>query len=130
MDIPGIIKGAHEDRGLGLAFLRHIERCCFLLFVLDLSVAEPWAHLEALKYELEQYKVGLSKVPHAIVANKFDLPESKNHLPLLKEQVRQRVIPLSALMGENLEELLVHLRELYDDYLKTEKEQARKPMKW
>ncbi|KAK9404878.1 mitochondrial ribosome-associated GTPase 2 [Crotalus adamanteus] len=130
VDIPGIIKGAHEDRGLGLAFLRHIERCCFLLFVLDLSVAEPWAHLEALKYELEQYKVGLSKVPHAIVANKFDLPESKNHLPLLKEKVKQRVIPLSALTGENLEELLVHLRELYDDYLKTEKEQARKPLKW
>ncbi|KAG8131645.1 hypothetical protein E2320_009559 [Naja naja] len=130
VDIPGIIKGAHEDRGLGLAFLRHIERCCFLLFVLDLSLAEPWAHLEALKHELEQYKVGLSKTPHAIVANKFDLPESKNNLPLLKEQVKQRVIPLSALTGENLEELLVHLRELYEDYLKTEKEQVRKPMKW
>uniref|UniRef100_A0A0B8RUJ5 GTP-binding protein 5 n=1 Tax=Philothamnus irregularis TaxID=1899461 RepID=A0A0B8RUJ5_9SAUR len=130
VDIPGIIKGAHEDRGLGLAFLRHIERCCFLLFVLDLSVAEPWAHLEALKYELEQYKVGLSKMPHAIVANKFDLPESRNNLPFLKEQLKQRVIPLSALTGENLEELLVHLRELYDDYLKSEKEQVRKPMKW
>ncbi|XP_063153040.1 mitochondrial ribosome-associated GTPase 2 [Candoia aspera] len=130
VDIPGIIKGAHEDRGLGLAFLRHIERCCFLLFVLDLSVAEPWAQLEALKYELEQYKVGLSQIPQAIVANKLDLPESKNNLSLLKEQVKQRVIPLSALTGENLEALLLHLRELYDDYLKAENEQARKPMKW
>ncbi|KAB0404603.1 hypothetical protein E2I00_017050, partial [Balaenoptera physalus] len=69
-DIPGIICGAHQNRGLGLAFLRHIERCPFLLFVLDLSVPEPWTQLDDLKYELEQYRQGLSERPHAVVANK------------------------------------------------------------
>ncbi|XP_053103895.1 mitochondrial ribosome-associated GTPase 2 [Hemicordylus capensis] len=129
-DIPGIIKGAHENRGLGLAFLRHIERCRFLLYVLDLSASEPWTQLQHLKYELEQYEEGLSKRPHAIIANKFDLPQSKSNLPLLKERVKHRVIPLSALTGENLEELLLHLKELYDDYVKTEEAMRQKPIKW
>ncbi|XP_078248242.1 mitochondrial ribosome-associated GTPase 2 isoform X1 [Pogona vitticeps] len=128
-DIPGIIKGAHRNRGLGFGFLRHIEHCSFLLYVLDLSVLEPWTQLQNLKYELEQYEEGLSKRPHAIIGNKFDLPQSKSNLPLLREQVEERVIPLSALTGENLEELLLHLKELYDDYVKTEA-QNHKPMKW
>ncbi|XP_054837980.1 mitochondrial ribosome-associated GTPase 2 [Eublepharis macularius] len=129
-DIPGIIKGAHANRGLGFAFLRHIERCRFLLYVLDLSVPEPWTQLQDLKYELEQYEEGLSKRPHAIVGNKLDLPQSKCNLPLLKERVQHRVIPLSALTGENLEELFLHLKVLYDDYVKTEEAQKHKPLKW
>ncbi|XP_060627975.1 mitochondrial ribosome-associated GTPase 2 isoform X1 [Anolis sagrei] len=129
-DVPGIIKGAHQNRGLGLAFLKHIERCRFLLYVLDLSVPEPWTQLRDLKYELEQYEQGLSKRPHAIIGNKFDLPQAKSNLPLLKEQVEQRVIPLSALTGDNLEELLLHLKDLYDHYVKTEERQSCKPMKW
>lgn len=129
-DIPGIIKGAHENRGLGIAFLRHIERCRFLLYVLDLSVPEPWTQLQDLKYELEQYEEGLSKRPHAILGNKLDLPQAKCNLPLLRERVQHRVIPLSALTGENLEELVLHLKELYDDYVKAEEVQKRKPLKW
>ncbi|XP_034979887.2 mitochondrial ribosome-associated GTPase 2 [Zootoca vivipara] len=129
-DVPGIIKGAHRNRGLGLAFLRHIERCRFLLFVLDLSVSEPWTQLQDLKYELEQYDEGLSKRPHAIIGNKFDLPQSKSNLSLLKERVEQKVIPLSALTGENLEELFLHLKELYDEYVKTEEAQNHAPIKW
>ncbi|KAL8179600.1 UNVERIFIED_CONTAM: putative GTPase, partial [Gekko kuhli] len=129
-DIPGLIKGAHENRGLGIAFLRHIERCRFLLYVLDLSVSEPWTQLQHLKYELEQYEEGLSKRPHAIIGNKLDLPESKKNLPLLRERVQHRVIPLSALTGENLEELLSHLKELYNEYVKTEEAQKQKPLKW
>lgn len=129
-DIPGIIKGAHENRGLGLAFLRHIERCRFLLYVLDLSVPEPWTQLQDLKYELDQYEDGLSKRPHAIIANKLDLPQSRRNLSLLKERVEHRIIPLSALTGQNLEELLSHLKELYDDYVRTEEAQSHKPLKW
>uniref|UniRef100_A0A8D0C2L4 Mitochondrial ribosome-associated GTPase 2 n=1 Tax=Salvator merianae TaxID=96440 RepID=A0A8D0C2L4_SALMN len=129
-DIPGIIKGAHQNKGLGIAFLRHIERCRFLLYVLDLSVSEPWTQLQDLKNELEQYEEGLSKRPHAIIGNKFDLAQSKNNLSLLKERVEQKIIPLSALTGENLEELLFYLKELYNNYVKTEEAKSRKPMKW
>uniref|UniRef100_A0AAV2M097 Mitochondrial ribosome-associated GTPase 2 n=1 Tax=Knipowitschia caucasica TaxID=637954 RepID=A0AAV2M097_KNICA len=116
-DIPGIIRGAHLNRGLGLSFLRHIERCRFLLFVLDISSAEPWTELEHLRYELDQYEPDLSQRPHTIIANKMDLPESKEKLQTLRGRVEQRVIPLSALTGGNTEELILHLRELYDGQL-------------
>ncbi|XP_077191892.1 mitochondrial ribosome-associated GTPase 2 [Paroedura picta] len=129
-DIPGVIKGAHLNRGLGIAFLRHVERCRFLLYVLDLSVPEPWTQLQDLKHELEQYEAGLSKRPHAIVGNKLDLPQSKTNLSLLRERVPHRVIPLSALTGDNLEELISHLKELYDDYVKAEEMSKQKPLKW
>ncbi|XP_001505964.3 mitochondrial ribosome-associated GTPase 2 [Ornithorhynchus anatinus] len=129
-DIPGIIRGAHQNRGLGFAFLRHIERCRFLLFVVDLSTSEPWTQLEDLKYELEKYDEGLSKRPHAIIGNKIDLPQSKANFSLLQAQVEQKVIPLSALTGENLEELLLHLKELYDCYVEKENEEGHSPLKW
>ncbi|XP_029912589.1 mitochondrial ribosome-associated GTPase 2 [Myripristis murdjan] len=116
-DIPGIIRGAHLNRGLGISFLRHIERCRFLLFVLDLSSPEPWTQLQHLRYELDQYEPGLSRRPHAIIANKMDLPEAQEKLETLRGQVTQRVIPVSALTGQNTEELILHLRELYDGYL-------------
>lgn len=117
-DIPGIIRGAHLNRGLGISFLRHIERCRFLLFVLDLSVPEPWTQLQHLRYELDQYEPGLSQRPRAIVANKVDLPEAREKLETLRSLVAERVIPVSALTGQNTEELILHLRELYDGHLR------------
>lgn len=115
-DIPGIIRGAHLNRGLGLSFLRHVERCRFLLFVLDISSPEPWTELEHLRYELDQYEAGLSGRPRAIIANKMDLPDSNEKLKTLRGHVKERVIPVSALTGQNIEELIVHLRELYDGH--------------
>ncbi|KAM9830268.1 mitochondrial ribosome-associated GTPase 2 [Syngnathus typhle] len=117
-DIPGIIQGAHLNRGLGISFLRHIERCRFLLFVLDASSPEPWNQLKHLRYELDQYEPGLSQRPHVIVANKIDLCEARENLEILKSRVTQRVIPVSALTGHNTEELILHLRELYDGNLR------------
>uniref|UniRef100_A0A8C5DAS1 Mitochondrial ribosome-associated GTPase 2 n=2 Tax=Gouania willdenowi TaxID=441366 RepID=A0A8C5DAS1_GOUWI len=121
-DIPGIIRGAHLNRGLGISFLRHIERCRFLLFVLDLSAPEPWTQLQHLRFELDQYEPGLSLRPQAIVANKMDLPEARAQLEILRSNVTQRVIPVSALTGQNTEELILHLRELYDGYLQEEED--------
>ncbi|XP_014910190.1 mitochondrial ribosome-associated GTPase 2 [Poecilia latipinna] len=129
-DIPGIIRGAHLNRGLGISFLRHIERCRFLLFVLDLSAPEPWTQLQHLCYELDQYEPGLSQRPQAIVANKMDLPEAREKLETLKSQVTQRVIPISALTGQNTEELILHLRELYDGYLQDDRSEGVKPVRW
>ncbi|XP_030277806.1 mitochondrial ribosome-associated GTPase 2 [Sparus aurata] len=129
-DIPGIIRGAHLNRGLGISFLRHIERCRFLLFVLDLSTPEPWTQLQHLRYELDQYESGLSQRPQAIIANKMDLPEAQEKLGTLKGLVTQRVIPVSALTGQNTEELILHLRELYDGYLQAEDSGESKPTRW
>lgn len=116
-DIPGIIQGAHLNRGLGLSFLRHIERCRFLLFVLDMSCPDPWAQLQHLHYELDHYEPDLSQRPQAIIANKMDLPDTRSKLEALKNLVTRRVIPVSAVTGQNTEELLLYLRELYDDHL-------------
>lgn len=129
-DIPGIIRGAHLNRGLGISFLRHIERCRFLLFVLDLASPEPWTQLQHLRYELDQYEPGLSHRPQAIVANKMDLPGAKSNLEALRNHVNQRVIPVSALTGQNTEELILHLRELYDGYLLVESSGEDQPTRW
>lgn len=129
-DIPGIIRGAHQNRGLGLAFLRHVERCPFLLFLVDLSVPEPWTQLDDLKYELEQYDEGLSERPYAIVANKIDLPQARAQLPQLQAHLGQEAIALSAATGENLEELLLRLKELHDRHVATELEHGRQPLRW
>lgn len=119
-DIPGIIRGAHLNRGLGLSFLRHIERCRFLLFVLDMSSPDPWAQLQHLHYELDHYEPDLSQRPQAIIANKMDLPDAQSKLEALKSLITRRVIPVSAVTGQNTEELILHLRELYDGYLQGE----------
>ncbi|KAJ6309424.1 hypothetical protein OIU77_015223 [Salix suchowensis] len=77
-DIPGLIKGAHENRGLGHAFLRHIERTKVLAYVIDLAAAlngnkglPPWEQLKDLVLELEHHQEGLSDRPALVVANKI-----------------------------------------------------------
>lgn len=70
-DLPGLVEGAHENRGLGHAFLRHAERCTCLLFVVDLDCPDPAGQLEVLLSELELYRPGFSRGPHhAVLANK------------------------------------------------------------
>nr|XP_019609021.1 PREDICTED: mitochondrial ribosome-associated GTPase 2 isoform X4 [Rhinolophus sinicus] len=129
-DVPGLVRGAHRNRGLGHAFLRHIERCGFLLFVLDLSVPQPWTQLDDLKHELDQYEEGLSSRPHAIIANKIDLPQARANLPELQARLGAKAIALSAATGENLEELLLCLKELHDRHVAAELQQGRQPLRW
>ena len=121
-DIPGIIKGSHQDEGLGLSFLRHIERCVCLMYVLDLSVDAPWMQLEDLKFELEQYQEGLSSRPHMIVGNKMDLPVAQNNFSKLSKQTDLPIIGVSAKTGDNTQALLLHLREMYNQFVHTLKE--------
>ncbi|XP_004644258.1 mitochondrial ribosome-associated GTPase 2 [Octodon degus] len=129
-DIPGIVQGAHRDRGLGLRFLRHIERCRFLLFVVDLSLPEPWTQVQHLKCELEKYEEGLSERPHVVIGNKIDLPQARASQAQLQARLGQEVIALSALTGENLEQLLLRLKVLYDAYVEAELGQGRQPLRW
>lgn len=71
---------SHKNKGLGIGFLRHAERCSTLAMVLDLSVPEPWNQLEALRHELRQFSAELAERPQLIIANKIDLPDSKVYL--------------------------------------------------
>jgi GTP-binding protein len=75
-DIPGLVEGAHENRGLGHAFLRHVERTRVLLVVLDGAGSEgraPMADLDALLYELRKYDRSMLEKPMLVFANKTDL---------------------------------------------------------
>lgn len=124
-DLPGLIPDAHKNRGLGIDFLKHVERCVCLMFVVDLSQEEPWQQLITLKHELECFKAGLSKQPHAIVGNKIDSTTGPANLLALKEYIAKvtppdalplPVVPVSAKFGDNIKELVDHMRALFDMY--------------
>ena len=105
-DIPGLIEGAHENRGLGHAFLRHIERCKALLYVLDCSDSAPHKQLELLQFELRQYDALLCSRPSLIVANKMDQEGSKRAVALLKQHSTLSIVPVSALNQWNIQPLI------------------------
>jgi len=114
-DIPGLIEGAHENKGLGHEFLRHIVRCKLLLFVLDMAGSEgrdPISDFQTLRMELKLYDPTLAARPWAVVANKMDLPETKENLKRFKTKFRKaKVLPVCAEKGEGLDALRALLAE-------------------
>ncbi|XP_059098954.1 mitochondrial ribosome-associated GTPase 2-like [Tigriopus californicus] len=119
-DIPGIIQDAHKDKGLGISFLRHIERCLCLLYVIDLSDTNPLEQLSTLKFELEQYEAGLSRRPHAILANKIDheraQPNLEEFIHHIKTHENVPVFPISSKLGTNLRTVLDYIKVMYDQH--------------
>lgn len=113
-DLPGLIIDSHKNKGLGITFLKHAERCAILLYILDLSLDEPWQAFEALRYEISQFNKNLNDRPFLIVANKLDLLKAEDNLELLKEKIPSPIIPVSAKMGINLSTLLKEIRILYN----------------
>lgn len=117
-DIPGLVAGAHRNRGLGIAFLRHIERCLCLLYVVDTSLPEPWQQLEVLRYELGQYDKNLLGRPSGVLANKMDLVQSKenlNELELYVNKINLPLFPVSAQDSVGILPILHYVRKLYDN---------------
>lgn len=99
-DIPGLIEGAHENRGLGHEFLRHITRCRVLLFVIDMAGSEgrdPISDLEILRREIKEYDDELARFPWKIIANKMDLEGAAENLAIFRERFPKiDIIPISA----------------------------------
>ncbi len=121
-DVPGLIEDAHKNRGLGIDFLRHIERCSCFLYVVDVSESSANETLGVLKGELEAYKEGLSSRPHAIVANKMDLDESEENFEAFRESVRKikgeedtPIFAISAKIRLNCEPVVSYMRQMCDD---------------
>ncbi|XP_050101084.1 mitochondrial ribosome-associated GTPase 2 [Anopheles aquasalis] len=121
-DLPGLIKDSHRNKGLGINFLKHAERCNALLFVVDASVDEPWLHYQTLLHELGMFSEELLERPRLLIANKIDLPEAERNLELLAHHVDIPVLPVSARMGMNIAELLHEIRVLYDAAAQTKKD--------
>jgi GTP-binding protein len=108
-DVPGLIEGAHENRGLGHRFLRHIERCAVLLVLLDMAgtdARDPRDDYKHLLHELELYDPVLLEKPRIVVANKMDVSEATAHLAKFKRRYKTAdVLEISCRMGTGLEVL-------------------------
>ncbi|HEX2088367.1 MAG TPA: GTPase ObgE [Actinomycetota bacterium] len=116
-DIPGLIEGAHEGKGLGLAFLRHVSRCRVLLYVVDLT-ADPERDLHAVREEIASFDEDLAKRRSLVVGTKADLvePGSVDH--------RVVEIVVSGVTGEGIEKLQMRLRELVEEARRDERPAA------
>lgn len=117
-DIPGIIEGASQGTGLGLQFLRHIERTRLLLHVIDVSGIEgrvPVEDFKVINDELKSYSEKLSKRKQIIVANKIDSMQDEslyNDLEKLANEQKLEIFRISAVTGEGLPELLTRVSEV------------------
>jgi GTP-binding protein len=116
-DIPGLIEGAHRDLGLGHDFLRHITRCRFLLFVIDVAGSEgrnPVDDVRNLRREIDLYDPALSKRPWYIIANKIDLPAAQKNLETLQNSFPTvETVPVSASTGHGIEAFKTKLENWY-----------------
>jgi GTPase len=108
-DIPGIIEGAHEGKGLGTQFLRHIQRTRLLLFLIDIESLDPLNDYLTLHKELFLHDPGLDKKPHLIVLSKLDTIQQSDRDEMLRmikgefdERIHENIMSVSAISGENL----------------------------
>jgi len=108
VDIPGLIKNAHQGAGLGHDFLRHVERTRALVFIVDMAGTDgrhPADDFLTLRDELGRYKQELLERPALIAANKMDVPESAKLFKEFVKRTRAKPIPISALNGDGIDEL-------------------------
>ena len=111
-DIPGLIEGAHEGKGLGVQFLRHIERTSFLLHLVDISewaAEDPVVSYEVMRKELAAYDPSLKSRPSAVVGTKLDIKGDEQRLDRLRtycKRHRLRFFPISAVTREGLGALI------------------------
>ena len=114
-DLPGLIKGASEGKGLGHEFLKHIERCRVILHVLDMSgeYRDPIEDYEVINEELKQYPGGLDKRPQLVVANKMDMENAVENLKRFKEKYPDvEVYETITIINEGLTPVLYRLAEM------------------
>jgi len=107
-DIPGLIEGASENRGLGHRFLRHVERCALLLFIVDMAGhdgRDPREDYRQLLNELKLYDPALLKKPRLVAANKMDLPSAAGNLATFKRRHKVDTVEISCLTGDGLDRL-------------------------
>ena len=117
-DVPGLIPGASQGKGLGLEFLRHVERCSVLVHVLDCATLEtdrdPLADFDVIEHELAQYG-GLAERPRLIALNKVDIPDGKTLADMVRPELERRgyrVFEISAVTHEGLRPLSFAMAEL------------------
>ena len=138
-DVPGLIPGASEGKGLGLEFLRHVERCSVLVHVLDCATLEPGrdplSDLDAILHELGNYPLGddqvpLTERPQLVVLNKVDVPEAADLAEIVTPDLESRgfrVFALSTVSKRGLEEFLYAVGALVSEHREAQLVAAANP---
>jgi GTP-binding protein len=113
-DLPGLIEGAHLGKGLGLEFLRHIERCRVLVQVISMDgERDPYDDYLTIMDELTQYGFGLSERPMVIAASKMDEEGAGDRLKTLRKKLKDHeIIPISALADQGIDLLLYKVADI------------------
>ncbi|MBI3615484.1 MAG: GTPase ObgE [Candidatus Omnitrophica bacterium] len=115
VDVPGLIEGAHRGKGLGLEFLRHIERTTLLVHLIDMAGADgrdPVEDYETLNRELKLYDPAVAAKRQILAANKMDEPAAAKNLARFKKKIKGTVLPISAKTGEGVPKLLKKIGEV------------------
>lgn len=114
-DLPGLIEGAHQGKGLGDRFLRHAERTKMLVHVVDMAGSEgrdPLDDYKKINHELDEYSEAFEGKDRIVVANKMDLPQAENHLKRFKKKYKDiEILSVSALERKGLEKLVYAIKE-------------------
>lgn len=120
-DLPGLIKGASLGEGLGDKFLKHIERTRVIAHIIDMSAFEgrdPYEDYLTINKELEDFNKKIMDKPQIIIANKMDMPTSKENLKKFKEKVNVEVFEMSAMNGEGIDKIINKLADMLDNIKK------------
>ncbi len=124
-DIPGLIEGSHKGAGLGIEFLKHIERTRIIVHILDIMPtdgSEPAKNYKVIRKELKLYSKALAEKREVIVVNKIDLDPDGKIVKELKKKLRKKIYPISAATGAGVKELTETLWQKVKE-TKTETEQ-------
>jgi GTP-binding protein len=125
-DLPGLIEGAHQGKGLGLRFLRHVERGAILLFLLPLDWEDPWKAYDMLREELHAYDPRLLEKPLLIAFSKADLIPTEARAAYLRPEVPYPQVFISGATHEGLSELVILLYET----VKAHRGPTKSPVSW
>jgi len=119
-DIPGLIEGAHKGAGLGIKFLRHIERTRILVHLIDvlsIDLENPLKVYNTINRELAMYSKGLAEKPQIVVVNKLDLPDAEEAANIFKSAAKdKKILQISAINGAGIDELKSQIIKLLDNY--------------
>jgi GTP-binding protein len=128
-DVPGLVPGASQGKGLGLEFLRHVERCAALVHVLDCATLEsdrdPINDFDVIEKELKEYG-GLADRPRIIGLNKIDIPDGKAMADMVQETLESRGFPVfqvSAASRQGMQELIYAMAQIVQQVRKTQKDE-------
>jgi GTPase len=127
-DIPGLIEGAHEGKGIGDRFLGHIERCKVLLHLVDATLDDPVAAYETIRHELESYQAGLEDKPEIVAFNKADAvneDELSDKVARFAARFGHSPLVISAVTGQGITEAMARLLSVIQEQRQAERQPSR-----